>query len=52
MGNGYESEVVIGYFHYTYGIYARSCNYWFEDKDHTVIYSSRNCGEKVYSEDE
>lgn len=52
MGNGYETEIVIGYFHYTYSMYAKACNFWFEDKDHKTIFNSKNVGIRTYSENE
>ena len=52
MGNGYESEVVMGFFHYTYSMYARACSFWFEDKDHKTIFKSGDLGLKIYSENE
>lgn len=53
MGDGYEVDVIIGYFHYTYSMYANACTYWFEDKDHNTIYKSKDLEfyAKVYSGD-
>ena len=52
MGNGYMADVTIGYFHYTYSLYANACNYWFEDANKTIIYSSKNLPFRVFSRNE
>lgn len=52
IGDGYETEIIMGYFHYTYSLYRKACTYWFEDKDHQVIFTSKNLPFKTYSENE
>ena len=52
MEKGYMADCVIGYFHYTYSIYAKACTYWFEDADKKTVYTSKNLPFRVFSENE
>lgn len=51
--DGYAVDTVIGYFHYTYSMYAKVCYYWFEDYNRKQIYHSpTEHGNRTFSENE